>query len=313
MITSENPLYEFSATLAVEIFFPLSGFVLAEQLNRVVNNRRGYRTFLVRRWMRTLPPYIVGLVAITVLLGESVDRNFFSYLFFFKYAFSGYSSGDYYPIAWSLAVEEWYYIAFPGLMLITIKVIRRPFPPLLFAAVFFFTILTTKILVGDFFDPTFVRISSFLRLDTICLGYIFFLLFMGRKNYFYELAILIVSLAVASLSVSMNQNSLSIKDFNTLLLFILPIVLAATVALLAKLEKIGQLRFRGPAKIIGLELGRISYSMYLFHLIIIYAIFPGGILAQLPYFLLFLVGFCLLFYRFFEKPIMGARPTYKNL
>ena len=313
MLTSESPIYELSATLAVEVFFPLSGFVLAQQINYVIKNRRGYGIFLTRRWMRTLPPYILGLIAITLLLDESIDENFISYLFFFKYIFPSYSTSDYYPIAWSLAVEEWYYIVFPGLLLIVTKLIRVPLSPLLFAVAFFLLILITKILTNSLFDPAFLRIASFLRLDTICLGYIFFLLFMDRKHFFWELTILIVSFLLIYFFVSTNENSLSPNSFNVLLFFLLPISFSAAITLLAKLERNGKLHFRGPAKVIGLELGRISYSMYLFHLILIYALFPEGGVNQLLYFFLSLISFCLLFYRFFEKPIMGARPAYKDI
>src|SRR5262249_36269965 len=65
---------------------------------------------------------------------------------------------------------------------------------------------------------------------------------------------------------------------------------------------------------LGLYLGRVSYSTYLFHIIlieIIGAALPGlGAAGQLALFLAVLVGFTTGFYIYFERPILSARPRY---
>jgi len=63
-------------------------------------------------------------------------------------------------------------------------------------------------------------------------------------------------------------------------------------------------------------LGRVSYSAYLFHIIIIevmaalFRAWPGAV--QLPLFLVVLFGFTAAFYRYVESPILAARPRYRG-
>src|SRR6266702_5939935 len=58
---------EVVSVLAVEVFFVLSGFVLAPQILACMQSGRPRRlwVFLVRRWMRTVPPYLMALTLIS--------------------------------------------------------------------------------------------------------------------------------------------------------------------------------------------------------------------------------------------------------
>ena len=58
-----QPFTEAFAIAGVEVFFVLSGFVLAPQIVDWVVGKpwRNLGVFLVRRWMRTIPPYVVAL------------------------------------------------------------------------------------------------------------------------------------------------------------------------------------------------------------------------------------------------------------
>ena len=65
---------------------------------------------------------------------------------------------------------------------------------------------------------------------------------------------------------------------------------------------------------INLFLGKISYSIYLFHLIIIYIIGLNKNLSFFAYFIIFIIvqiGVSTLLYYFFEEPILNSRPKYK--
>ena len=64
-----QPFAEAFAIAGVEVFFVLSGFVLAPQIVDwvVAKPWRNLGVFLVRRWMRTIPPYVVALMVIAVL------------------------------------------------------------------------------------------------------------------------------------------------------------------------------------------------------------------------------------------------------
>src|SRR3954447_6798479 len=75
-------LPELISTMAVEVFFILSGFVLGPQIVLCAQRRnwRTLRTFLVRRWMRTIPSYFVALLGTSILFGTIMTPDFFRYL-----------------------------------------------------------------------------------------------------------------------------------------------------------------------------------------------------------------------------------------
>ena len=80
-------IFELTAVVSVEIFFVLSGFVLAPQINLIVD--RGftfpdYRTFIIRRWMRTLPSYYVALICAGILFDIGDFYNFSIHIVFLQ-------------------------------------------------------------------------------------------------------------------------------------------------------------------------------------------------------------------------------------
>ena len=58
--------FQFASIFFVEFFFVLSGFVLYPQLLKVYNNSSNLKVFYVRRWMRTIPPYLLALSAYSI-------------------------------------------------------------------------------------------------------------------------------------------------------------------------------------------------------------------------------------------------------
>ena len=107
-----------AAILFVEMFFPLSGFILGPQVLKVVRESRNFPTFLVRRWMRTLPLYFLGLAGVAVLTHNFGVAEFWKYFTFIKFVNGQYADNNFYSIAWSLAVEEYYYILFPLVLML---------------------------------------------------------------------------------------------------------------------------------------------------------------------------------------------------
>ncbi len=73
--------------------------------------------FLVRRWMRTIPPYLVALLLISILSRQVGSADFLRYLVYAQNLFRQSNTADYFAVAWSLSVEEWFYIGFPSLLL----------------------------------------------------------------------------------------------------------------------------------------------------------------------------------------------------
>ena len=68
------------------------------------------------------------------------------------------------------------------------------------------------------------------------------------------------------------------------------------------------------ARAVGFWLGRISYSAYLFHIVIVMALKPmvagWPLLAQFALYIALICVFSTVFWRGFERPILAARPNY---
>lgn len=102
----------------VELFFVLSGYLVGLVFLKMnhENNRLSLSllfNFWLRRWFRTIPNYLLF-----VLLGVSVfswlfnAKGFnFGYLLFIQNFLSPHPS--FMPEAWSLSVEEWFYMSLP--------------------------------------------------------------------------------------------------------------------------------------------------------------------------------------------------------
>jgi peptidoglycan/LPS O-acetylase OafA/YrhL len=101
----------------VELFFVLSGFLIGGILLRTFERKPATPAtiwrFWVRRWFRTLPNYFLFLVLATTLFRgwfheAAVDLRYFVFLQNFAWRHPGLM-----PEAWSLSVEEWFYVLFP--------------------------------------------------------------------------------------------------------------------------------------------------------------------------------------------------------
>jgi peptidoglycan/LPS O-acetylase OafA/YrhL len=123
--------------LGVTIFFVLSGFLITTLIRVEFDGTRriNYRAFYLRRLLRLMPPlFIIVAIAAPLSSFEIINGQFsvgglFSTLFYF---------GNYYVIAqdfhgvpdglgvvWSLAVEEHYYLLYPPLAALLLRIGRR--------------------------------------------------------------------------------------------------------------------------------------------------------------------------------------------
>ena len=87
-ITDDLVLLETITSLAVELFFVLSGFVLCPFLKKIFESTTGVGRnlliFLVRRWMRTLPLYFLSLTFFVILFSGRLDLTAVKYLVFLQ-------------------------------------------------------------------------------------------------------------------------------------------------------------------------------------------------------------------------------------
>ncbi len=111
----------YTGRAAVELFFSLSGFLIGGLLIDLA--QRGPSAgrvagFWFRRWMRTLPLYYFVLWFATKYFGQSEPHAWLFLQNFYPDEFK------LVPVAWSLALEESFYLFFPILMLAAVRAVR---------------------------------------------------------------------------------------------------------------------------------------------------------------------------------------------
>jgi len=119
--------------LGVDVFFVLSGFLITGVLLRTHRSWRGYRDFLARRAVRLMPALLValvGVIAIVTLVGTVEERRALwpcsgasaSYLMNLPFA-EDLGCSAMWHVTWSLASEQQFYLVWP--LLLSVLVVRR--------------------------------------------------------------------------------------------------------------------------------------------------------------------------------------------
>jgi peptidoglycan/LPS O-acetylase OafA/YrhL len=310
---------EIISSISVEVFFIISGFVLAPQIISILQNKKfkNYKIFLIRRWYRTIPLYILSLLLTSIILNNLFTLDFFKYLFFLQNLFVVAVENDFFSIAWSLSVEEWFYIVFPLFLLLFYKkfnFIDRRYSAY-FAYLFILLILLLRLFFSDSAEwGSNVRRVVIFRLDSIAFGFILYFL-KDKLEYkiFNNLLLLVLIILTTILTFHiLKVNALDqIFIYQFIFHYIVGIWGCLIVIFCYILDKnIENTRFIK----INLYLGKISYSVYLFHLLLIYIIsslFNFNLFLTIIVFMLTQIILSILLYHYFEKPILDSRPNYK--
>ncbi|MDF2115505.1 acyltransferase family protein [Roseiarcaceae bacterium H3SJ34-1] len=318
------PVAQIVSILAVEVFFVLSGFVLAPQILRCLESpwRSDALTFLARRWMRTIPPYLVALAAITILSGNIFSPDVAAYVFYVQNFFAALpEKRDYFPVAWSLSVEEWFYIAF-AVLLVGARLAglgRSGFIRLTIA--FMLAAALVRFSFGNMTDwDAAIRRATIFRFDSIGVG---FLLYVAMNRFqpavvphrapLLSAAALLLAGAVAFWAgwAATFHNDRLAQHLYPLTSGIFGAVLIGTLTLHRD-----AFQTRPVAASLCFFGGKVSYTIYLFHLIVILLLRPHltglPMLAQIVLFTALLVAFCAAFFYGFEAPILAMRPAYRG-
>ncbi|MCP9819459.1 acyltransferase [Synechococcus sp. Cruz-9H2] len=122
-----NPAFLRPGWWGVRIFFAMSGYLIGREVLQVIlrHSRKGSVTFLLRRWLRTVPTYWMVLAALVVLqpgrwAGEVVWRNAL-----FLHSLTSVEP-SLLEVAWSLVIEEWSYLILGVIGLVVVGLWRRP-------------------------------------------------------------------------------------------------------------------------------------------------------------------------------------------
>ena len=307
---------------AVDAFFVLSGFLIGRIILRDVaegGRTTGWavlRQFYARRWLRTVPAYWAALFVCWVpgrLIAGLYPSPDWRYPFFLQNAWTPHP--PFFPNAWSLCIEEWFYLLFPAAVLLFLSIFRlRSRAAFLAAAgLFIVTAMIARVLVDGsvaVMGATQWR-GHFLpfRIDAIAYGAIAALVFEAwpaawRRGVVVGpvVAVLLVLLVPRLIGDGMARRALgaAIGPFSKSLWLPLFSRIHSAPGWIARTVR---------------RLSRVSYSMYLVHVPLVLR--PIRVLADprapwacvgwyVAYFFLTAVATWLL-YRFAEKPGLAFR------
>jgi peptidoglycan/LPS O-acetylase OafA/YrhL/lysophospholipase L1-like esterase len=324
--SAQWPAAEVISILSVEVFFVLSGYVLASQIIYCSRDGRfaNLTVFLVRRWMRTIPPYLVALIALSLITGQLGTADFARYALYVQNLFVQHNTKDYFAAAWSLSVEEWFYVTFPLLTFCAAKLCRRSdFAFYVVLTLVFIGVITiVRVLFGNtgIWDESVRRVVIF-RLDSIAYGFLVYLLVhrfapdcasSARPRSIGIAIVFLGATAVAGFHITHGAAIDAEKLSQHLFPFGAAAFGASAIVAFLSLERF-IVRVWSLARFC-LFMGRVSYSIYLFHITLILLLRPKietlPIAIQIGIYICAFVAFSWVFYLYFEKPILAARPRF---
>lgn len=307
----------------VDFFFCLSAYLITELLLR---EHRAYgsvdfRAFFVRRALRIWPLYYVfvalsaGVLPGLLPLPELSQQELLSFVFFFanwEMALHGPVPGALGPL-WSVAIEEQFYLVWP-----TVVRLARPGRVATVAVVMVVVALATRTwLVWTGVEHPGIWCNTLARLDPIALGALTSVALGGGAPRLAEplrKALIAAGLAcpvVLSRFFPMNE-----AQQPALVVVYLAVGLSCAVLLVACLRSRPE-GARVLAQPITVYLGRISYGLYVFHVLAlivahewvkplprVYAIVPGLALTLV---------FAMASYHGLEKPFLRLKTRYARV
>ncbi|WP_339887754.1 acyltransferase [uncultured Flavobacterium sp.] len=323
---------EFFIFDGVSIFFVLSGFLIGGIIIKMFedNDRMNFKlmsNFWARRWYRTLPNYYLILAILTFLnyffIADFKLWKVKRYIFFSQNLIHSHPS--FFGEAWSLSVEEWFYLIIPVLIALFLWLFRiKPSKAVVLVAVLtifsvtafrYYRHLNIDVSSLKIWD-LFFRKQVFTRLDSLMYGvigaYLHYYAFDKWIKFKNLLLVVGILMFLFSKFYYPNINGVYFK------VFYFSIISLATLFTLPFLSvlKIKAGIFYKPISYLSL----ISYSMYLLNLNVIqiwiinridWNIFLSNdfLISIIKYivFWILVILLSILLYKYFELPMMKLR------
>jgi peptidoglycan/LPS O-acetylase OafA/YrhL len=319
----------------VSVFFVLSGFLIGGILLRILEGPSfGFKevgNFWIRRWFRTLPNYMLVLTLVWVcslLLKLPTDAFDWTYYVFSQNLFT--MNPKFFPEAWSLSVEEWFYLCLPLLILGSSFLFRQRKHAVLLVAV---TILIVplglrmwqySLAPTDPNLPETLRQIVLYRVDSLMYGVIMAYLWRYQKAACLQYKKLGLALALAlvflmTLNMRVGWNGIYYRA--VWLSSLEPLAGFLALPFLADWQTMKWNFIGTPIRFISTA----SYSMYLLNLTIvqhmILPIFTGEIswahqpslglgLLRFVLYWIFTLGLSWILFRYFERPMRDLRDKF---
>ena len=177
------PVY--TGLFGVEFFFVLSGFLIGTILLKIYHQTEGLtwsslKVFWIRRWFRTLPNYYLMFLVYAILIYGSHHLNVFSQIKYLSYLVFlqnsvHYQPNNFFPVAWSLSIEEWFYLIFPLLLFLLTSLFKKNKAAAFLSAILVLILaeLTLRLFIAltknMYWDEGFRKLMP-VRLDSIAIG-----------------------------------------------------------------------------------------------------------------------------------------------
>ena len=315
----------------VNLFFVLSGYLIGKIIITLFSKElsiSNIKTFYIRRWFRTLPLYYLSLLIYLLLRYDiNVFSSFFLKFIFFLQTFDkNFYSIFFFPVSWSLAVEEWFYLLLPLILFVFFK--KNLKQTNLYIKIIALITLITFVKIGYTLlsnQNLDLGTQSFLpfRFDSLLTGVVFASLKINNQDIFEKFLnkkTIIICFILFFISYNIINFYAQSKIFLIFQNIIFPVIINFVGAIFiiffennkfinTKLKKISLIRHFFE------KTSLYSYSMYLFHLIL-YAFYravfsnPDELFMPILICLGTIYLFSALIYRYYEKPIMDMRERF---
>jgi len=263
--------------MGVDLFFVLSGFLITGiLLERKARGQSYFSYFYARRVRRILPPYVLLLIVSSLLFGFGWAHYWPWYAFFATNIGDalGQSGHDSLNILWSLAVEEQFYIVWPFVVLLLPQRLMA-----VVAAALIFVVPVLRAVATPWFDSYWpIYYLTPFRMDLLAAGALLAVLVRRDRNALEPFKWPAAALFFAALGVLawLHLHYPRFRGMNTPLsnamLYSVSLVLCTSIVVFA-LQSKGIVR-RLLSNPVLVYIGTISYTIYLIHLTILYAVWP---------------------------------------
>lgn len=264
----------------VQLFFVLSGYLITGGLLDTLGTSNYYRVFYARRALRIFPLYFLVLLVFLVLLPMLVPlgaevlstyhHQIWLWLFLSNWTQPFQGTVYWFSHFWSLAVEEQFYLVWP----LAIALVSRRHLPVLCAAVVVMAIACRLFLLHLNADPKVAYMITTARMDALALGALAALLarsptftaFVHRQG----MALLGVALILLA------ATGIATHEFETTRPAMISVGYTTLAAAAALIMVVAGEPGAGPAWLRRLlsadwlrSVGRYSYAMYIFHMLLL--------------------------------------------
>jgi peptidoglycan/LPS O-acetylase OafA/YrhL len=165
----------------VTIFFVLSGYLISTllRIEYAATEKVDYRGFYLRRFLRLMPPLLIivtlaSLLALAALVEPFTRNGLLSVLFYFgnyyviAHNFHGVPDGM--SVVWSLAVEEHYYLLYPPLAALLLRIGRVGTSISVLSLLCFAVLIWRCWLVSHGVSADYIGMATDTRIDAILIG-----------------------------------------------------------------------------------------------------------------------------------------------